>query len=891
MKKQLFCTQWKISNQPGKSMVEAMMTTKETGRQITLPYDAMIHEAVTPDTKNAGQTGYYPGGMYYYTKDFTAPEEWRNCLVQLEFEGSYGRTLVYLNGDFIGEQVYGYTNFFVDLNDSLKYGEENHLEVAVNNETEKNSRWYSGSGLYRDVRLYVGEAIHIPATGVRISTPEVTENEAVADVRISLGNRGFRKAKVHVETVILDDQGRAVASRVTPVTLFALGQDEAEQRIIIHKPKLWDVDNPHCYRCQIRLLEGERVWDEAEETFGIRTLSLNPSTGLSINGKTVKLRGACIHHDHGIMGAAALPDAEARKIGKLKEAGFNCIRMAHHPAGRTLLEVCDRFGMLVMDELSDAWTHTKNSNDFANDFNTCWEETVEAMVAKDYNHPSVILYGMGNEIQEAGTAKGARMGRRIHRKIKSLDDTRYTTNAVNGILAAGDRFPEIIGAAMAQLGMPVPDMTGPAQEVQGQEAQQEVQHQEAQRQEVQQEAQRQEVQGQEAQRQKVQRQEAQRQEVQRQEVQHQEKQRQETGGSDALNSMMGVMVGPLADAIAVSPILTELTEEFMETMDVAGYNYLTGRHAMEHERYPNRVILGTETFPGDIANLWRTVEENAHVIGDMTWTGYDYLGEAGIGIFHYDGGMNFQSMFPERAAYIGDLDLLGNRRPISYYRQIIYGLRKEPYIAVERLNRHGMNVGRTPWMWKDNMASWTWPGYEGKPAVIQVLSDAEEVELFLNGISKGRKPAGRANDWMAQFEIAYEPGTLEAVAVRNGIECERYRLCSADSGVRLSVEADRTSMSANGRDLCYLMIGTVDQNGTPNLWEEREISVRVEGPGSLAGFGSAQPSCERSYFDTSCKTYDGYVMAVIRAGLTEGTTRVTISSGGMEPVVAEIEER
>ena len=740
---------------------------------------------------------------------------------------------MYLNGDFIGEQAYGYTNFFVDLNDSLSYGEENHLEVVVNNEMEKNSRWYSGSGLYRDVRLYVANPIHIPATGVRICTPEVTEEAAVADVRILLRNRGLQKARVKVETVIRDASGRKIASRLTPITLFAAAEEEVEQRIVIPEPELWDVDHPNRYRCQIRLLEGERVWDEAEEWFGILTLSLNPCTGLRINGRTVKLKGACIHHDHGVIGAAELPDAEARKIGKLKEAGFNCIRMAHHPAGKTLLEVCDRLGMLVMDELFDAWTHTKNSNDFANDFTAHWEEIVEAMVAKDYNHPSVILYGMGNEIQEAGTAKGAQLGRRMHRKIKSLDDTRYTTNSVNGILAAGDRFPEIVGEAMAKLGIPMPDMTGG-----GQQAQQ-----------------------------------------------------RRTEGSDALNSMMGMMVGPLADAIAVNPTLTGLTEEFMETMDVAGYNYLTGRHAMEHERYPNRVVLGTETFPGDIANLWRTVEDNAHVIGDMTWTGYDYLGEAGVGIFHYDGGMNFQAIFPERAAYIGDLDLLGNRRPISYYHQIVYGLRKTPYIAVERPNRYGMSVGKTPWMWKDNIASWTWAGYEGKTAVIQVLSDAQEVELFLNGRSKGRRPAGRAMDWMAEFEIAYEPGTLEAVAVRNGTECERCCLCTANPGVRLSVEADRTAMNANGQDLCYLMIGSLDKNGIPNLQEEREISVQVEGEGSLAGFGSAEPCCERSYFDTSCRTYDGYVMAVIRAGLAKGATRVTISSVGMESVVVEIEER
>lgn len=838
MKKQLFHTGWTISRQPGKSMVEAMMSSEEEKEPIVLPYDAMIHEAVAKDTKNAGQTGYYPGKMYYYTKEFEAPQDWEDKLVQLEFEGSYGKTLIYLNGDYVGEQKYGYTNFYVTLNDSLNYGGNNHLEVVVNNEQEKNSRWYSGSGLYRNVQMYVANEVYVPADGVRIQTPEVSGDEAVVDVQIELNNRGLKKHAVKVEVTISNQNGGMEAKRVCPVTLFADGTEHIEQRLVIQNPKLWSVEEPNLYQCKIQILEGNKVWDEAGDTFGIRTLHLNPYSGFCVNGEPVKLRGACIHHDHGIIGAAELRDAETRKIKKLKEAGFNCIRMAHHPAGKTLLEVCDREGMLVMDEFSDMWTRTKNANDFANDFHENWEQIIEAMVAKDYNHPSVILYGMGNEIQEAGTAKGAQTGRKIHQKIKSLDPARYTTNAVNGIFACGDRFMEVVGQSMQQLGIPIPDMQQAARDGQ----------------------------------------------------QSSEQQSSAQGGSDALNSMMSVMVGPLADAIALHPIMTEMTEEFMETMDVAGYNYLTGRHAKEHELYPHRVVLGTETFPGDIANLWKTVQENTHVIGDMTWTGYDYLGEAGIGIFHYDGGVNFQAMYPERAAYIGDLDILGNRRPISYYREIIYGLRKTPYIGVERVNRYGKNIGQTPWMWKDNIASWTWNGYEGKTAVIDVLSDADEVELFLNGVSKGRKAAGKANDYMAVFQITYEPGELKAVAVRDGKACESFALNTAGKAEKLSIDTDRTTMEANGQDLAYVMIGLQDEAGNQNLWEEKEIAVQIEGAGSLAGFGSAEPSCERSYFDTVCKTYDGYVMAVIRAGLEPGTTTLTVSAEGLEPLTISIEE-
>lgn len=841
MIKQLFHTNWRISNQPGKSMVEKMMSQGEESKEIILPYDAMIHEAVTPDTKNAGQTGYYPGKLYYYTKDFEVPEEWEDKLIQLEFEGSGGRTMVYLNGDYIGKQMYGYTNFFVTLNDSLKYGELNHLEVIVNNGQERNTRWYSGSGLYRNVQLYVGDAVYIPPAGIQITTPEADESLAVADVKIEVRNRSTKRHFLKIKTKLFTDTGKLAAERTTALTLFGQEHETAEQRLVIQEPKLWNPESPNLYHCHVSITEDDKIWDEAKEVFGIRTLMLNPVTGLLINGKEVKLRGTCIHHDHGIIGAPELKDAEERKIRKLKEAGFNSIRMSHHPAGKILLEVCDRLGMLVIDELSDMWTRTKNVNDFANDFEECWEEVTLAMVQKDYNHPSVIMYSTGNEIQEAGTAKGAQISRKLHHKIKELDASRYTTNAVNGVLAAGERFMEIVGSSMQKLGIPMPDMAA------AYAGQKQTDMEEGGTSDIT--------------------------AAETSDVQQ---------GSDALNSMMSVMVGPLADAIASNEILTELTEEFMETMDVAGYNYLTGRHVLEHEFYPNRVVLGTETFPGDIANLWKIVEENPHVIGDMTWTGYDYLGEAGVGIFHYDGGINFQAMFPERTAYIGDIDILGNRRPISFYREIIYGLRKEPYIGVERLNHYGENIGKTPWMWKDNIASWTWPGYEGEPAIVDVLSDAEEVELFLNGVSQGKKPAGKAHGCLAVFEITYEPGELKAVAIRGGKSCENFVLQTAGETEELKVEADRTRMSANGQDLTYVMISLRDKDGRVNHFEEKEVTVQVEGAGSLAGFGSAQPSCERSYFETKCGTYDGYVMAVVRAGIEPGIVALTAKAAGLE---------
>ena len=314
-------------------------------------------------------------------------------------------------------------------------------------------------------------------------------------------------------------------------------------------------------------------------------------------------------------------------------------------------------------------------------------------------------------------------------------------------------------------------------------------------------------------------------------------------GASALNSMMAFMVGDTADKMACHPTMTEVIREASESMDIIGLNYLTGRHELEKELHPNKTVLGTETFPADIVRLWDIVERNHHVLGDFTWTGYDYLGEAGCGVFYYDGTQNFNGVYPDRIAYIGDINLIGYRRPISYLREIVYGLRKAPYIAVERVDKYGIMHSQTAWMLKDNVASWTWPGYEGKPANVDIYSSADEVELFLNGVSLGRKPAGKAVGFTTSYEMTYEPGELVAVSYGNGVE---------------------------------------------NMFAQKEVTVTVEGNGVLQGFGSADPRAIGSYDDTTWKTFDGEVMAVIRSTDEAGDIRVTFSADGCEPRIVDI---
>ena len=714
----------------------------------------------------------------------------------------------------------------------------NEIRVVADN-MEETSRWYCGGGIYRDVNLMIGGEIYFAVDSLKVSAPDISETEAVIAVETTLCNKGRRNRKVWIEAVVCDGVGEEITKSKISVTAFAGENLISRQRISVCRPRLWNAEHPELYTCSVRAVCDDEVLDEDRTVFGIRKLELSAQTGLKVNGQEVKLRGACIHLDNGILGAAAYKDADERKIRLLKEAGFNCIRSSHQPVGKTMLEVCDRLGMYVMDEFSDVWTRQKNIHDYSMVFEDAWEEDVRRMVEKDFNHPSVILYSTGNEIQEAGSAKGAQTNRRINEKIKQLDGTRYTVSAVNGMLAGQDRLGEILAQAMGMSQEELAESMAAGQEVESRTGTE------------------------------------------------QASAGSESGGADGLNGMMSVLTGPLADAIATSPILAEMIEEYVSVTDIAGYNYLTALHEAEKERHPNRVVLGTETFPADIVRLWDIVKKNPHVIGDMTWTGYDYLGEAGCGIFHYDGTENFTSHWPDRTAYIGDLDLIGYRRPISYFREIVYGLRKDPYIAVCRVNRNGQKPSVTPWMWKDNIASWTWPGYEGERASVDVYADADEVELFLNGISCGKKSV--KGTYEAVYDIPYEPGCLMAVSYTDGQETGRFSLETAKDNIELEIRTDKKELRLENRELAFITVVLKDGKGIENLFQKKRVSVHVEGAAELLGFGNADPQAMESYDDTEWETYDGHAMAVIRAGREPGMAKVVFSAEDCKDQSVEFE--
>ncbi len=760
---------------------------------VTLPHDAMLSSGRDPGGDPA--VAYYRGGAFEYEKRFVAPDEWREKSILLRFEGVYRDAVVFVNGGFVTHRPYGYSEFAVRLDDVLELGAEN--VVAVECRTGSDSRWYSGAGIYRDVTLFVAERIHVALDGVGVTTPVIDDDQATAAVTVTVQNDSTRSATVDVISEILDASGTVVANDHQPLTISARSEAAAHPRLLVATPALWSVDQPYLYSCRTRVVgDGEQQLDASTTTFGIRSLTVDAKRGLRINGEPVKLRGACVHHDNGVLGAATIGRADERRIEMLKASGFNAIRSAHQPVSRAMLDACDRHGMLVMDEAFDMWHEAKRDQDYAMHFPTWWERDLDAMATKDVNHPSVVLYSIGNEIAEVGVAAGAAQGRAMVARIRSLDPTRPITNGVNLLLPV-----------LSELS---------------------------------------------------------------------------TSGMDGaqLNAVLGESGG--ADIMG-SELVTAKTAESFAVLDVAGYNYADVRYEVDRARFPNRVIVGSETFPQMIDRNWRLVLDNDHVIGDFTWTGWDYLGEVGIGRIEHEGDPvvesrgGFAAAYPWRTGACGDIDITGHRLPISYYRQIVFGLRSDPYIAVRPPAHHAARKRfSTPWSWSTAVESWTWDGDEGRPVTIEVYADADEVELFQDGRSLGRQPAGEAHRFRTQFETTYEPGELIAVAYRGGDEVGRTTLRSARGDIHLDVRVDRAEIMADDRDLAFVTVALVDAAGTVHTSADREIGVTVDGPGTIQGLGSAAPASEESLLDDHCTTYRGRALAVVRpAGPGEITVRVT----------------
>ena len=799
------------------------------GKQITLPYDAMLSEQREPGNPSGTAGAYFPGGVYVYEKKFLAEP---SPVSILEFEGIYRDTEVKLNDKTIYQNQLGTVGFYVDLSKELLPG-ENKLTVIAKNDQIPNARWYTGSGIYRPVSLWTSEKTHIAVEGIRISSPECAEDVSKVIVETPLIHSYSEIAYVRLETELINQEGAVICRESTPVTLFPGENPVIAQRLYPRNVKLWNVWQPYLYTVRVALTDekpiktmeaymshkngtaGEHhMLDMAEAQFGIRHIQADPVHGLRINGKKVLLRGACIHADLGILGAASEADSEKWRIQRLKEAGFNAVRIAHQPASKALLEACDQAGMLPMEETFDMWDVKKTEFDDAAAFDQHWKAVIEYTVMKDYNHPCVVLYSIGNEITNLHTDTGAHISRLLSDCFRKLDDSRLVTNAVNGGMASGNDGIAMM-LDMGLLGQEeIARVTGkPDGTIQDFIA------------------------------------------VIQKAIQ-----------SGDINDLMTLLSGKMNQQTA-HPLIAGRLEEPFSHLDVCGYNYMLPAYEIDTKKNPNRIIFGSETNPPRIPQLWKYAESDPANLGDFTWTGWDYLGETGVGITNYQGKMTFSTPYPALLAYCGDIDLTGYRRPLSYLREITFGLRKNPYISVQLPQYYGADAKNTPWAVTETVRSWTWNGFENKPVHIEIYSPGDSVVLLQDG-----KEIGRAalENHRVGFETVYMPGKLEAVAYQGEQEIGRDCLSTAGPATQLFIHG------WSGKKLTFIEIQVVDQQGLPVMDGEHLVHAETDGC-VLEGFGSGDPMSIESFREKQHSTYRGRALLAVR-----GHGTVTISADGLK---------
>ena len=753
-------------------------------RRVDLPHDWSVESPPDQEAPSAGGGGYHATGVGWYrlelpleaSKPRPAPP---SAVIHLDFEGVYRNAEVWLNGRRLGAHAYGYTPFSFDVTDRLRFDRPNVIAVRVDNSRQPNSRWHSGSGIYRHVWLRTTSVISIAPNSLWVRTKELNGEEATLEVVYDIENTTERPIDRIAYVTLRDPSGTVVAE--TSEKLASPPGDSATNvtTLRIANPLVWSHDSPSLYQVKIDLLAtsqyGEQVpVDSVTQRCGVRTIEVDPEQGMLLNGQRIVLFGGNVHHDHGPLGAAAFDDAERRRVRLLKDAGFNAVRTSHNPPSEAFLDACDELGMLVLDEAFDSWRKPKLKHDYNEDFDSHWREDLTTFVKRDRRHPSVVAWSIGNEMFERGDAYAAELSAEMAAIVRGLDKTRPVTVGVNGL---GSR--------------------------------------------------------------------------------------------------------PWSDLDAL-----------FAPLDIAGYNYAPEQYALDRQRLPERVMMGTESYAGGAFVSWRETTSRPWVIGDFVWTAIDYLGEAGLGrVFPPQEPPKKPweaDMWPWRGASCGDIDLLGHRKFVSHYRQIVWDRGAKLHAAVEP--PHEGEWGLTPWSIDPSEASWTWDVEMETPLQVAVASRWPRVRVMLNGKSIGEAATTEAEEFRATIEVPYEPGELTIIGLdEEGAEAERFTLRTANAPTAIHLTPDRTEATADRQSLVFIDANLVDSEGVVYPLADRVIHFQVEGPATIQAVGSADLTNHEVYAGDSFTTYRGSAQVIVRSRGATGAVTLTAEAEGLPPTKIPLE--
>jgi beta-galactosidase len=731
-------------------------------RRLDVPHDWSIEGPFNQASPAGAGGGYLDGGIGWYRKSFVPPPEATGGRLFVEFDGVYMDSQVWLNGKLLGQHPYGYTGFQYELTPHLKPG-PNLLAVRAN-VTQPCSRWYSGAGIFRHVRLTATGPVHVAHWGTYVTTPKVTGDAAVVEVHTQVLNQGTALATARLQTAILDPEGVEVAKSESTATVAGGGGSSFGQMLKVSKPKLWSLQTPELYALVSRVSVGGYVVDSVSTPFGIRTIEFTRDRGFLLNGRHVPLYGVCDHHDLGCLGSAVNRRAIQRQLEILKGMGCNAIRTSHNPPAPELLDLCDRMGFVVMDEAFDEWKAGKTQHGYGRFFDQWSEPDLVSMLRRDRNHPSIVMWSIGNEIPEQGAAKGYEMSKRLCDICRFQDPTRPTVSACNDPGGA--------------------DRTGFAKPL----------------------------------------------------------------GVFGINYSIGAYQ-------QYKGRYTLVASETASALSTRGqYNLVPDRDGKLHIRNEDHhqvtsYDLGAPGWGYTAETDLLAMARSPWVAGEFVWTGFDYIGEP----TPYD--------WPSRSSYFGIVDLCGFPKDRYYFYRSRW--RPEPLVHL--------------------LPSWDWPGWEGKPIPVWAVSNAESVELRLNGKSLGEKNLDQQKTLHVQWDVPYVPGELEALAKKGGKVVATDKVRTPGKAKRLILAADRTRIAANGDDLSFVTVRVTDDSGQTCPNADPLLRFHVEGAGTVAGTDNGDPIDHASFQSDRRKAFHGLALVVIKPAHSPGRITLRAEAEGLEP--------
>lgn len=749
---------------------------------VQLPHDWSIESPFSE--KWASATGYLPGGIGWYKKTFTSEAAWRGKKIYIYFDGVYKNSEVWINGHHLGTRPNGFIPFQYELSPYINYQGKNLILVKADHSAFADSRWYTGSGIYRNVYLIVKNPVHVPTWGVAFSTPQVSGKWASINVKAEVTNALSVNTNCKLEMSLIDPQGK-LAVNINRNLVLSKGSTHAEFKYNLAAPQLWSVDTPALYRLQIRLYRQGKMIDEITQAVGIRSIRFDKNDGFLLNNTNVKLKGVCIHDDAGALGVAVPREVWARRLAILKDAGVNALRLSHNPHADYLYDLCDEMGFLVMDEAFDEWEIGKNkwvkgwnvgvpSKDGYNKYFKEWaHRDLADMVKRGRNHPSIILWSIGNEID-------------------------YPNDPYSHPVLNTGTNPQIYGKGY------LPD--------------------------------------------------------------HPQASALSVIAKDLVKVIKGVdTTRPVTAALAGVVMSNEVG--YPDVLDVVGYNYQEYRYKNDHQKYPERVIYGSEN--GMNRQAWDAVDTNKYISGQFLWTGIDYLGEAG--------------KWPQRSNDAGLIDLGGFKKPEYFYRQSLWASKPMVYIAAKEASK---TEERGIWSHRGVLPLWNWP-HETKLNV-ECFTNCQEAELFLNGQSLGKQSRNASKEQIPSWNVDYQPGELLVKGYIADKVVSTYSLNTAGEVEKISVNPDRIIFPKSQRGISQIEIQVTDKNGNLVYTAEDDIHITITGEARLLGLESGSASSHEPYQASHRKAVHGKLIVYIETNGTAGNVNISFDAAGLQPATVKL---